>query len=142
MVAPSLFEVIVLVLLIVLPLGDMIATAFFFSLFQHSKRTPPLQPGSEAVASRPRLWGGPRLLGGRSWLLGLMTLSWATITVVFILIGWLAGRRLLGQAPLPQGAAITAIGIVVLGTIPIAFAIAFYLTRRKRGGPPPFSETD
>lgn len=142
MAASSLFEVIVLVLLIVLPIGDTIATAFFFSLFLHSKRTPPPKPGSEAVARRPRLWGGPRWVGGRSWLLGLMTLSWAIITVVFILIGFLAGRRLLGQAPLPQGAAITAIGIVVLGMIPIAFAIAFYLTRRKRGGPPPFNEAD
>lgn len=142
MVAPSLFEVIILGLLVVLPIGDMLATAFFFSLFLHSKRTPAPKPGSEAVAARPRLWGGPRLLGGRSWLLGLMTLSWAIITVVFILIGYLAGRRLLSQPPLPQGAAITAIGIVVLGTIPIAFAIAFWMTRRKRGGPPPFSETD
>ena len=142
MVPGSLFEVIILVLLIVLPIGDTIATAFFFSLFLHSKRTPAPKPGPEVIANRARLSGGPRLLGGRSWLLGLMTLSWGLITIVFILIGFLAGRRLLGQPPLPQGAAITAIGIVVLGLIPIVFAIAFYMTRRTRGGPPPFSETD
>lgn len=138
--ADSLFEAIILVLLIVLPFGDMIATAFFLSLFLHSKRTPVPEPGSEAVA--PRLTGGPRLFGGRSWLLGLMTLAWATITIVFMLIGWLAGRRLLGAEPLAQGPAITAISSVVLGLIPIVFAIAFWMTRRKRGGPPPFGETD
>jgi hypothetical protein len=142
MAETSLFEAIILVLLIVLPIGDTIATAFFFSLFLHSKRTPPPKPGSKAIANRPRLWGGPKLLAGRSWLLGLMTVSWGLITVVFILIGYLAGRRLLGQAPLPQGAAITAIGIVALGLIPIAFAIAFWLTRRRRGAPPPFTEAD
>jgi hypothetical protein len=142
MEAPTLFEGIILVLLIVLPVGDTIATAFFFSLFLNSKRTPAPKPGSKATANRPRLWGGPKLLAGRSWLLGLMTVSWGLITVVFILIGYLAARRLLGQAPLPQGAAITAIGVVALGLIPIAFAIAFWLTRRKGGGPPPFSETD
>ena len=131
----------ILILLIALPVGDMIATAFFFSLFLRSKRPQPPQIPAK-VARRPRLWGGPRSLGGRSWLLGLMTIAWATITVVFILIGYLAGRRLLGQPPLAQGAALTAIGLIVLGLIPIAFAITFYATRRRRGGPPPFSETD
>ena len=130
----------ILLLLIALPIGDTIATAFFFWLFLRSKR-PTTQVAAE-VLRRPRLWGGPVLLGGRSWLLGLMTLAWATMTVVFILIGYLAGRRLLGQPPLPQGAALTAIGLIVLGLIPIAFAVAFYATRKRRGGPPPFRETD
>lgn len=130
---------IILILLVILPVGDTIATAFFFSLFLRSKR-PTIQVAERA--RRPRLWGGPVLLGGRSWLLGLMTLAWAAITVVFVLIGYLAGRRLLGQPPLPQGAALTAIGLIVLGLIPIVFAAAFYATRRKRGGPPPFGERD
>jgi len=32
--------------------------------------------------------------------------------------------------------------IVLLGTIPIVFAIVFWQSRRTRGGPPPFGERD
>lgn len=135
----------VLLLLVLIPIGDAIATGFFFLLFLRSKKKGVLpNSASTEVKRRPRLWGGPALLGGRSWLLGMMTLAWATITVVFVLIGLEAGSRLTGHPPRPLlGALPTALGIIVLGTIPIAFAIVFYLTRRRRGGaPPPFGDSD
>lgn len=138
---------VMLVLLVLLPIGDALATAFFFSLFWRSKRPLPLKVPADKelaakVARRPRLWGGPEILGGRSWLLGLMTAAWGTIAVVFVVIGYLAGRSLLGYPSLPEAALLVSLALVVLGSIPITFALAFYMTRRRRGGPPPFGELD
>ena len=136
-------EWLILVLLVLVPVGDSISTAFFFSLFWRSKRPGVLGEVPAQVAGRPRLWGGPALLGGRSWLLGLLTLAWATITLIFVVIGYLAGRSLLGYPSLPEAALLVSLALVVLGSIPITFAIVFYMTRRRRGGaPPPFGESD
>jgi hypothetical protein len=92
---------------LLIPVGDFVATVFFF-----------------------RLWLRSRIPGnGRSWLLGLMTAAWATITVIYLLFGFLAVRRVLGFPPFESGAYITIGGLLVLGTFPITFML--YFQRRK-----------
>lgn len=127
-VAPTTpLEYATLVVLIVLPLADLVATAFFARLF---------------VISKNRTAQSVGLLRGRSWLLALMTYSNLTITSVFFAIGFLALRRLSGLQPLPEGALITLLFILWLGTVPIAKMAAFLANRRRRGQPPPFSDVD
>ena len=131
---------VLLIAFAILPIGDAIATAFFARLFWRSK----------AESSRDQVPPGAvhssfmtRLLGDRSWLLALLTASFAVITIVFVVIGLLAVRRMLGFEPLQQGAVITIAGLFALGLIPIAFMFAFLATRRARGGsPPPFGRQD
>jgi hypothetical protein len=131
----------------VLPLGDLAATIFFSYLILKSKQ--PVAEEDEARAAYDAEVPGAqrpfvtRLLGGRSWLLALLTASFAMITVAFIVIGFLAGRRLLGFQPLEHGALYTLLVLIPVGLIPIVFAIVFYMTRRRRGGsPPPFGNSD
>lgn len=137
-------------LLLVIPVGDLAATAFFAYLFWISKHES--VPGSDKTLTTQRFshplvrWIGRPLrfvLEGRSWLLSMLATSFAVITVVFCWVGYVAVRRLVGLPPLPFGTiVITTLLIVLLGTIPIAFAIVFWVTRRSRGGPPPFGEHD
>ncbi|MDP9143881.1 MAG: hypothetical protein M3N43_04150 [Actinomycetota bacterium] len=137
-------------LLLFIPIGDLVATVFFGYLFWISKRES--VPGGEQALttsrfSHPlvRFIGRPLrfVLEGRSWLLSLLAASFGIITVVFCWVGFVVVRRLVGLPPLPIGTtAITTLLIVLLGTIPILFMVAFWLTRRSRGGPPPFGERD
>lgn len=115
-----------LLLLAVLPVGDLFATIFFARLFWRSKQLDQVDqiPGAEPTFIT-------RLLGGRSWLLALLTASFAIITAAFILIGFLSARRLLGYPPLEGQTPFVVLALAMLGAIPIAFAIAFWQTRRR-----------
>ena len=138
-----------LVLVAILPVGDLIATVFFARLFWRSKsetdREAPLPVATDTIISTlpQRASFLSRLLGNRSWLLALLTASFAVITLAFAVIGFLATRRLFGLQPLEHGALLTVFVLILLGLIPIAFMVAFLLTRRRRGGvPPPFGRQD
>lgn len=137
-------------LLLAIPVGDLIATGFFAHLFWISKREP--VPGAEQLLTTPRfrhplvrLIGRPLrfVFAERSWLLALLAAMCVVVTFVFCWIGFLTVRRLIGLPPLPIGTtAITTLLIVLLGALPILLMVAFWLTRRARGGPPPFGERD
>ncbi len=136
-------------LLLVIPVADLAATTFFARLFWISKRVSPPEP---AAAYQTRRFNHPlvRWVGrplrfvfeGRSWLLALLAASFAIITAVFCWIGFLVARRFL-DLPAMQGTAVaTTLLIVLLGTIPIVFWIAFWITRRSSGRPPTFGEEE
>ncbi len=127
-------EVALLFGLLALPVLDAAATVFFSRLFLRSQRE--AVPGSDAPHWRSRV------LAGRSWLLGLLTASFAIITAAFLVIGFLAGRRLLGFAPLQSGALLSVVALLFLGAIPPIFMWAFWQARRRKGSPPPFGEND
>jgi hypothetical protein len=132
-----LLNFVLLVLVTLLPIGDLIATIFFAYLFQQSKRgiVIEVEPNTKSPFRT-------RMLGGRSWLLALLTASFAIITIVFAFLTFVTARRLLFFPPLSWTPIPTAILLVLLGLIPIAFTVAFWRTRRKRGSPPPFGDTD
>lgn len=120
--------------IVLLPFADAYVTVFFARLFLRS------QAGLKPPAGQS---GEPRSLGGRSWLLALLTSSFAIITVVFAYLAFLTARRLLGLPVIPALQPIAALLLLVLGSIPLMFYVAFQPARRKRGGaPPPFSERD
>jgi hypothetical protein len=136
-------------LILVIPFGDLAATVFFARLFWASHREP--APDSEPTYHTPlfshplvRWIGRPLrwLLEGRSWLLGLLSASFAVITLVFCWFGILVARRFIGLPTLGGTAGASTLMIVLLGVIPIVFAIAFWLTRRSSDRPPPFREGD
>lgn len=122
-----------LLLLIVLPIGDSIASLFFIRLFWISKQE--RVPGTEPTFIS-------RLLFGRSWLLALLALKCVVVTIDFSFVGWLAYLRLVGQ-PVVGAGPIVIVSLAVLGLIPIIFMVAFWRTRKRRHGtPPPFGESD
>ena len=131
-------------LVLLVPAGDIVATVFFSYLFWISKHeraeysTPRFTHPLVRWIGRPLRW----LFEGRSWLLGLLAFSFLIITITFCYFGVLLVRRFIGLPTLTDTAGITTLLIVVLGTIPIVFLVTFWVTRRTRGGPPPFSGTD
>lgn len=127
-------EIVLLVALAALPLLDLFATVFFGRLFLRSRHE--AVPGSDAPRWRSRI------LAGRSWLLGLLTASFAIITIAFVVIGFLAGRRIFGLEPIPGSSILVALALIFLGAIPPAFMWAFWQSRRRKGAPPPFGEDD
>ena len=126
---PEPIEVAFLTLLILMPLLDVAASAFFVYLF---------------IVSKNRTAQSVGFFRGRSWLLALMAYSNVVITAVFLFIGYLALRRLNGFTPYPWGAVATALSLLVLGTVPIVKAGAFLMARRSRDErrPPPFGDDD
>lgn len=104
-----------LLILVAIPVADVVATIFFVWLYAHSKR---------------------------SWLLLLMAVSNTIITGVFLFIGFLAFRRVLGYEPLSWGAEGTLIALMMLGLVPILKMAAFMRARRMRGAPPSFGTRD
>src|SRR5688500_17244937 len=138
----DLIEQILLLAVTLLPVADLAATLFFANLFWQSKAPTVVEDGGviPAVPGAERTFM-TRLLGGRSWLLALLTAAFGIIPLVFAFIGFLSGRRLLG-IPVEGTAPFVVIALLLLGTIPIVFAVAFWRTRRKHGSPPPFSNRD
>jgi hypothetical protein len=98
---------------------DVVATAFFIRLY--------------LVSRRPSAGRGLRhaLLVERSWLLLLMSVTNTIITSVFLFIGYLAVRRVLGLPLLEWGAAATLLALVLLGAVPIIKMVAFWLARDR-----------
>ena len=123
-----------IVVLALMPVLDAAATVFFFRLFMRSRHE--AVPGSDAPHWRSRY------LQGRSWLLGLLTLAFAIITVALLVIGVLAGRRLFGLEAVPGSSVMVVVVLIFLGGIPPAFMWAFWQSRKRTGTPPPFSEND
>lgn len=132
--------------LVVIPLLDVVATGFFLRLYLRSKRAGPasgrmtkMAPGG-SLAQRLTRW----LFSDRSWLLLLMTFSNVIITAVFLFLGWLAVRRLLGESPFPWAADATLVMLLLLGLVPIIKMAAFWRARRRSMPPvpPPFGEKD
>jgi lysylphosphatidylglycerol synthetase-like protein (DUF2156 family) len=121
------------VVLVIVALGDLMAAIFFLYRCGRSKHEP--EPGSEPSFVT-------RLLGGRSWLLAMMVAKSVIVAAVFSYFGLLVIRRLLELPQFDWSAPVSLAMIILLGIIPIGFAIAFYLTRRRNGMPPPFSESD
>lgn len=120
------------VVLSVVAVGDLIAAFFFLYLFLRSQRDS--EPGGERFITK--------LLGRRSWLLAMMITKSLIVALVFTYFGLLTLRRLLGLPQLDWTPPVSLVLIILLGIIPIAFALAFYLTRRASGMPPPFSNRD
>lgn len=117
----------------IVALGDLLSAAFFFYLFGRSQHEP--EPGTEPSFVT-------RLLGGRSWLLAMLTAKSLIVALVFSYFAILIVRRLLALPQFDWSAPVSLALIILLGIIPIVFALAFYLTRRRSGMPPPFSGRD
>ena len=128
---------VILAAAILIPLGDLAAAGFIFFLFMRSKAY--YEPGTEAAFVT-------RVLHGRSWLLFLLTAKSLTVAIVYIYFAALTARRVFHPdlSPLPWSPITSTIALILLGTIPIAFMLAFVATRRRRrnGTPRPFSDRD
>lgn len=123
-----------------LPIADAVATVFLWRLFLLSRQ------GRAGVFNRRQRFAH-RWVSGGSWLLLMLAIASTIITLVFAYFALLAARRIVGMPPWEGSAPISAIVLLVLGVIPIVFALTFY-SRRSRGridgreGPPPFMDTD
>lgn len=96
--------------LMALGLGDMLGTAYVIKLVLEDKRRP------------------------RSWLLLFLTTGAIFITIGFNAINWLIIRRIRGEPPLEgtAGIVITALGLILIGAVPIMKAVLFYIVRHSR----------
>jgi hypothetical protein len=127
-------ERVLLIPLVVLPIGDLAATIFFTWLYIISK-----SPQQVTLGAEPGFLS--RMLGGRSWLLGLLAVKCAIVTANFVFIGWLAFLRLTDR-PVEGATVWVILTLIILGVIPIVFMAAFWRSRKRRGSPPPFTESD
>lgn len=102
--------------------------------------------GGLAVAYIARVWwrnepgrgpdheaGAPEVRG-RSVVVGLLLFICSVIWVVAAVLAWLTNRRLDGLPPLPQGAAITAEGILAMIFLIHLTAVFIWLRRRPGRG--------
>ena len=133
-----------LAILTIMPVLDLASTIFFGRLFWLSGG----RGQRDAAGDRTGPVGAERtfvtqLLGGRSWLLALLTVKFSIVTLSEAVIGLIAGARLLGNTVIDNAAIYVALSLIALGLMPPLFMVAFWRTRRKREqGPPPFSDRD
>lgn len=101
------------VALLLIPIFDLAATVIFADLWWHSRSV-----------------GANR----RSWLLLLLTQTFAAITAVYVWIGLSVALRVTGNGTLPHGFHdVTIFLILILGLIPVGFLFAFRNVTRARG---------